>query len=102
MKLLGDGTAETTYEDDDGAEWELLILYTHREFEPEQCNPDRPGLGPGCDEEITDIEVMRNEPVYDVKHWYRFEDFTDSQEADWKTEIMEAINQEFIDGMGEE
>ena len=92
MKLNDDGTAETHWEDENGAEWEVLILFTYQESEPMEPNPDHPMFGPGCDQEIVDIEVMRNEPVYDVKTWYDFDGYTEREAADWKTEILELIN----------
>ena len=106
MKLNIDNTAETTWEGPEGEEWEVRILFSYQPSEPMQTNPDHPMFGRGCDAGIVDMQVERREFTVlsngTATGWVLFDGATDSQEADWKIEIMEAINQEFIDNMGEE
>ena len=102
MKLNIDNTAETTWEGPEGEEWEVRILFSYQPSEPMQTNPDHPMFGPGCDAGIVDMQVERNEPIYDVTNWVEYDGYTDSELKDLAAEIHELINQEFIDGMGEE
>ena len=61
---------------------------------------------PGCDAGIVDMQVERREFTRTsngtASDWVEFKGATDSEVAEWAVEIMEAINQEFIDNMGEQ
>ena len=104
--ILKDDHALTHWTDNQDHEWEIKILFSYQPSEPMQTNPDHPMFGPGCDAGIVDMQVERREFTVlsngTATGWVLFDGATDSQEADWSVEIMEAINQEFIDGMGEE
>lgn len=93
MKLLEDGTAETTYEDEDGAEWDVKVFFNYTKA----TKPDyEDGLMvyPG-DEEGVEIEATeRNEPIYDVANWVEYDGYSDSELKDLAVEIHELINQQ--------
>ena len=104
---LNDDYALTTHEDENGAEWEIKILFTYQPFEGPDYEEGRE-VYPGCDASIQNIQVERLEPIYiggintGDESWVLFDGATEKEEADWAVEIMEAINQEFIDNMGEQ
>ena len=58
------------------------------------------------DSAIVDIQVERREytlaSMGTQTEWVLFDEATEAEEAEWCCEIMEAINQEFIDNMGEQ
>ena len=93
MKLTDDNTARTHWTDEDGAEWDIKILFTFQEFEPEQPNPDLPGVGPKVDAGIVDMQIMR----LDMWDWEKFDGATDKEEAEWAVEIHELINKQAAD-----
>ena len=104
--ILNDDHALTYWTDNQDYEWEIKILFSYQPSKPMQTNPDHPMFGPGCDAGIVDMQVERREFTVlsngTATGWVLFEGATDKEEADWSVEIMEAINQEFIDNMGEE
>lgn len=63
---------------------------------------------PGCDAGIVDMQVERLEYQRAVgseameRAWVLFPYATDKEEADWAIEIMEAINQQWMDDRGNE
>ena len=94
MKLTDNNTALTQWEDEDGAEWDIKILFSYQPAERMEPNPDHPMFGPGCDAGIVDMQVERDEPIYDVTNWVEFDGATDKEEAEWSCEIHELINQQ--------
>lgn len=105
---LEDGVALTHWEGDDETEWDIRIKFSYQESEPEQRNPDHPYFGPGCDAGIVDMQVERLEYHRTVnsgsmqQQWVLFPYATDDEEAAWAVEILEAINQQFMDDRGNE
>ena len=96
MKLLDDNTALTHWEGEMGEEYEIKLSFI---FNPEEKQTHwEPGIPAHVEVEF----VERKELVgLDVYGWVEFE-VTDEIFADYNVQIMEAINQEFIDNMGEE
>ena len=102
MKLLDDNTALTTHECDLGAEWDIKVSFGYQEFEPEQPNPDLPGVGPGCEAGVMNGAVERNEPIYDVDNWVEYDGYTENELKDLATEIHELINKQAADEADED
>ena len=95
MKLKDDH-AITHWEDDDGSEYEIRLSFIlNPEEKQTHWEPGNPAY--------VEVEfVERKELVgLDVYGWVEFE-VTDEIFAGYSVEIMEAINQQFIDRMGEE
>ena len=80
----------THWEDENGNEYDIKISYTIFPEEPMQPNPDHPHFGPGCDAEVDVDVIYRSEPYGDGFHWVEFDDESDAEYENWKTEIMEA------------
>jgi len=105
MKLTGDGTAETTWCDDNGAEWSVKIIF---HYQPEEGPDYEEGqmVYPGCPAAIVDIQVERREytlaSMGTQTEWVLFDEATEKEEAEWCCDIMEAINQQFMDNRDEE
>ena len=100
MKLTDDNTARTHWTDEDGAEWDIKILFSYQPAERMEPNPDHPMFGPGCDAGIVDMQVERWESYAYVANWVLFDGATEAEEAEWCVEIMEAINQQAMDDRG--
>jgi len=88
---LENGYALTHHEDEDGAEWDIRISYDYQPFEGPDYE-DGHMVYPGCEAGIVDIQVERNEPIYDVANWVEYEEYTDKESDDWACEIHELIN----------
>ena len=103
MKLTDDNTALTHWTDPDtDAEWSIKILFSYQPAEGPDYE-DGHMTYPGCDAGIVDMDIARKELVgLDVWDWVEFDGATDKEEDEWAIEIHEAINQKFIDDMGEE
>ena len=98
MKLTDDNTALTHWTDEDGAEWSIKILFSYQPAEGPDYE-DGHMTYPGCESGIVGLQVERKGNGAD---WSIWNGATDKEEAEWAVEIHEAINQKFIDGMGEE
>ena len=101
MQLTDDNTALTHWTDEDGAEWDIKILFSYQPAEGPDYE-DGHMTYPGCESGIVDMQVERWESYAYVANWVLFDGATDKEEAEWAVEIHEAINQKFIDDMGEE
>jgi len=101
MKLTGDGTAETTYEDENGAEWDARIGFDYQPFESAEYGKDGNMEYPGCysSVNVTQVERMESilvEGVGDTgSDWVLFGGVTKSVIRGWEEEIHEMkVNQE--------
>ena len=94
--ILKDDYALTTHEDENGAEYDVKVFFSYQPFEAETLE------GPAVEARVDELEVIRNEPIYDVANWVEYDGYSDSELKDLAAEIHELINQEFIDNMGEE
>lgn len=77
---------ETTMEDDSGAEWDIRVYFDYQPSERHTYDQ------PACDQDASVNSVERNEPIYDVATWFEFQDYSEFQQVEWETEILELIN----------
>ena len=110
---LEDGVALTHWQEYDGTEWDIRIKFSYQESEGPDYEEGHM-VYPGCDAGIVDMQVERKEYCF-IKNglvnfdgsaselkWVEFPYATDEEEAAWAVEILEAINQQFMDDRGNE
>ena len=101
MKLNNDSTALTHWYDDNDSQWDIKILFS---YQPEEGPDYEDGhmVYPGCQAGIVDIQIERNEPIYDVTNWVEFDGASTSDEATWAMEILTLITAGGNDDRGNE
>ena len=97
MKLQDNSTALTHWEDDNGAEWDIKILFSYQPAERPDYE-DGHMVYPGCEAGVVDIQVERREYTLESMgtqtEWVLFDEATEAEEAEWSAEIMTVINQQ--------
>ncbi len=96
MKLNDNRTAETAWEDDNGAEWKIRITFHFHKGEKQ--THDCPGEPEHV--EITGVDRMEPLAPY-IMGWNEFNGETEQELIDWECDILEAINQQ-VDDRGNE
>ena len=105
MKLLESGIAETTWEDDNGCEWDIKIEFCFNASENAEYQEGHM-VYPGCREhveiEATERREYTLESMGTATAWQDWDEATDSEIDGWAVEILEAIKKRAHDDRGNE
>ena len=85
---------ETTYEDENGAEWEIRLFFDYQPEEYPSTDPDSSTFGPACDSDATITKIERKECIDILKDawcWQEWNGETNEQHEEWKQECIEAF-----------
>ena len=83
---------ETTYEDENGAEWEIRLFFDYSPEEPMVADPDDQLFGPGCASDATITKIERKELVsFYTWSWQEWNGETSKQCEEWEQECIESV-----------